>query len=1011
MRGRCRLRVVPPPRTTTMTHLALALLGPIRITLDDQPVAGFDYAKVRALLVYLAMEHAHAQPRDAVAELLWPDQPPQVGRSSLRQALAKLRQAIGDAQAEPAFLQITRETLQFNPHSHFTLDVARFEELAAPTCAHAPAEACASCAARYEAAAALYRGPFLEDAVPRDSQGFEEWALLLRERFEREAGRLLAALAGHYEHNRANADALRVARRALAIDPWHEPTHRQLMRLLAASGQRSAALAQYIHCRRVLNEDLGVEPEDTTTTLYEQIKSERGGAAEPPEAAPPATVVARPSLPAQPGAFVGRESELEELGDLLAERACRMITLTGPGGIGKTRLALRAAETFAPRFAHGAAWVPLAALSSPDLLPAAVARALHIPLDESAEPQAQLIAALAGQSRLLLLDNAEHLLGSPAAAASTASFLAALLAGAPTITLLLTSREPLRLQWEWLFDLRGLPFASRAGQPDALGYGAAQLLLERARQARRNRPLSDEEQGAVARICQLVEGMPLALELAASAAREHAFPTIADSIASGLDVLQAAQWDRPERHQSMRATFAYSWRLLAPDLQGTLAALAVFRGPISAAAAAAVAGASPAQLDALAERSLLRRDADGRWSIHELIRQFAAEMHGDAGAAVQEQYRGHFLGYVEQQEPLLRGPEQAAALDELGREYDNIRAALAGALDAKANDTAARLGAALWRFWWVRSYVREGRAWLEQIAIHADELGPALRARVFNALGALIEEQSDFAQAVGHYAAALALFRAEGDAAGAMAALNNLGGAYYKLNTFEQAAASFEESAELARAAGDRYGLGVALHNLAGVIYDSGGDMARARTVLEESLGIWRELGMVSGVAITLSSLGQMALITGDNPAAAHFFAESLPVLREHADARSVSLSLAGLGRASQRMGDYAAATAAYHEALTLRHQSGDRLGIAECCEGLGEVALAQGAARRTLRLYGAAAALREAIDSPVLPIDQAAYEATLHAARAQLGAAASAAWEAGRATSPDDAVEYALGG
>jgi DNA-binding SARP family transcriptional activator/tetratricopeptide (TPR) repeat protein len=1011
-----------------MTHLSLALLGPVRIALDDQPIAAFEYAKVRALLAYLAAERGRAHSRDALAELLWPDQPPQVARNSLRQALAKLRQAIRDHDARPPFLLIARETLQFNPAAHLTLDVAAFEELAAPGehCPHQPGASCAACVARWEQAVALYGGPFLDQATPRDSLGFEEWALVRRERYERQAAALLASLAAHYEHGNA-AQALRYARQHLELDAWNEAVHRQVMRVLAKSGQRGAALAHYAHCRRVLAEDLGVEPEDETVRLYEEIRA-KSGDKEPrrqgesqeqisPSPALPVSLSEGFHLPLQPTAFIGRESELEELSALLSERACRMITLIGPGGAGKTRLALRAAELHAPHFAHGACWAPLAALDNPALLAGELAHALGLTLDESADPSRQLVAGLAGRELLLVLDNFEQLLGP-----ASVGLLAELLAGAPGVKLLVTSREPLRLQWEWLFDLRGLPYLTRASHDNDMASAAATLFLERARQARRARPVGDDEARAVARICQLVEGMPLALELAAAASREQSFAAIAAAIAADLDVLTAAQWDRPERHHSMRAAFEYSWRALTGAQQGALAALSVFRGGFAPEAAAAVvfaageAAACQAMLAELADKSLLYESPNGRYQLHELIRQFAAQKLEELGAATGARGRhlGFVVDYVEAIEPRLRGAEQAAALDALERDHDNVRAALGWALDQGQREPAARVAGALWRFWWVRGHVREGRQWLAQLvgraAGDAVVLAPPVRAKALNALGALAEEQGDFAEAAEHYAGSLALYRPLADAAGIASALNNLGGVRYKQGEFTRAAECFSESAALARAQSDRYGTAVALHNLAGAIYDSGGDLARASALLEETLALWDELGMRQGTATTLSSLGQIALIQGDHAAAARWFEQSLPALRDLADGRSASMSLAGLGRALHRLGDQRAALAAYREALGLRYEIGDKLGVAECCEGLGEVALAVGAPARALRLYGAAAALRDAIGSPVLPIDQAAYDAALATARAQLDRTSyDAAWQTGQAMTIDAAVEYAL--
>lgn len=441
--------------------------------------------------------------------------------------------------------------------------------------------------------------------------------------------------------------------------------------------------------------------------------------------------------------------------------------------------------------------------------------------------------------------------------------------------------------------------------------------------------------------------------------------------------------------------------------------LAVFRGSFTTEAATAVTGASPAQLEALADRSLVRRAEDGRWSVHELLRQFAGEKLAEAGdpAPTYGRHLIYFASHAEHTAPLLRGSDQVRWLDELEHDHDNVRAALGWGFGAGAYEDAGRLAGALWRFWWLRGHTREGRAWLEQSDAQAERLTPATQALVLNGLGALVEEHADFAKAAGHYERSLALYRSLENGDGISSAVNNLGSALYKLSEFPRAAACFRESAELSRAEGDRYGEAISLHNLAGVILDSGGDIAEARALLEQCLETWDALELDHARAITHSSLGQIALIQGRPQEAASFFTQSAALQREQGDLRSLSQSLTGLGRAQHRSGDNPSARATYAEAITLREQIGDKLGIAECCEGLGEVALSENAPERTLRLYGAAATIRAAIGAQVLPVDQAAYDTTLAAARAALPAERSeAAWLAGQALDTEAAVAEALG-
>ncbi len=471
-----------------MSQLSLSLLGPVHVTLDNQPVTGFDYAKVRALLFYLAVERHHAHQRDALAELLWPDQPPQGARNSLRQALATLRKAIHDHEASPPFLLITRETLQFNAASDYTLDTQTFIELIATHAQHdhAASHVCQDCIEHLKTAVSLYRGSFLDGAVPRDSAAFEEWVLLKREWFERHALDALVHIADYYEANDDIGEALIYARRQLALDPWRELAHRQVMRLLARSGDRSAALAQYEQCRAVLRAELGIEPEDETIALYEQIRAGSMTISKPQQAASPSKLYL---LPRQPTTFVGRETELAEIGELLRQPACRLITLLGPGGIGKTRLALQVAETNRMLFADGVCWVSLASLTASEYLLDTIARALGCSLEAADDPRKQLLSWLADKRLLLVLDNFEHLMAG-------VDLLGDLLSHAPYLTIMVTTRARLHLQWEWLFDVEGLSYPQDVDGRNDGNCSAVQLFMARAQQVRRRTHLAPEEQHA-----------------------------------------------------------------------------------------------------------------------------------------------------------------------------------------------------------------------------------------------------------------------------------------------------------------------------------------------------------------------------------------------------------------------------------------------------------------------------------------------------------------------------------
>ncbi len=497
-----------------MAYLSLRVLGELQVLKDGVPVQAFESDKVRALLAYLAVEAAQAHRRGTLLGLLWPDYPEEAARHNLRQALYNLRLGLGDHTARPPYLLITRESIQFNRASDYSLDLDEFNahysawkknlgrEGVTPSALVAPLEAMVQ----------LYRGEFLQQFYLEDSEAFEDWLLVQREAVHRRVMKALTTLANEYEHRADFSTARRYARRQLELDPWREEAHRQVMRLLALEGQRSAALAQYEHCRRVLAEELGVEPSPQTRDLYEQIRS---GTLKP-RVERPTQVPAAPlhNLPVSLTPFIGREQELAELGRLMAEPACRCLTLVGPGGIGKTRLALQAADQQRHEFAQGIAFIPLASVDSVEAVIPAIAGAINLAFYGPIDPKVQLLNYLREKQLLLVVDNVEHLLVEGAHPDTIAELLIEILQGAAAIKLLVTSREALNLQGEWFFEVQGLAFPGTEQADGFDEYSAVALFVQRARRARPGFELNAEDKAEVVRLCRLVEGMPLAIELA-----------------------------------------------------------------------------------------------------------------------------------------------------------------------------------------------------------------------------------------------------------------------------------------------------------------------------------------------------------------------------------------------------------------------------------------------------------------------------------------------------------------
>lgn len=1010
-----------------MAHLSLALLGPLRIALDQRLLTAFESDKVRALLIYLVLEAERPQQRGTLAEMFWAGQPERVARHNLSQALFTLRQTLGDQTAQPPFLLMTRATVQFNSASDHSVDTTTFGALIATSEAHRHrrAQSCATCAEHLAAAIELYRGDFLAQFSLPDTATFEEWSLLKRDELRHAALQALTTLATYHELRGDYGRARELAQRQLALDPWHEIAYRQLMRVLALAGQRTAALVAYDRCRQLLADQLGVEPDDDTTRLYERIRDAEedtlvGGAQF-------ALPTSRPSnLPAQLTPFVGREHELVQIADMLGNPHCRLITLLGPGGVGKTRLAHQAAMEQLEVFPDGVFFVQLEHLREPELLATAIADALGLRLQAADDPSRQLLDFLRPKELLLLLDTFEHLLAA-------AQWLSLLLRSAPGVTLLVTTRERLDVQGEWLVDVGGLAVPDEAGS-DIEESGAGQLWLRTARRAQAGYRLERDEQPCVARICRMVEGMPLAIELAAAWVRLLECHEIAAEIASGLALLTTTSRDIPERHRSLRAVLDHSWQLLNDDEQRILRQLSVFRGGLERNAGAQLIGASLDHLVALVGKSLLRSHAPAasqrRYDLHELVRQYAFEQLELAGETEQTRntHLAHFLELAEQAATHLTGAEQARWVLRLEAEHSNLRAALEWAWQSGQAEPAARLCTALWRFWQTRGHFTEGRQWIArvlQMTDHgrpgrsADAQDPAAgadrgmtrlsRAHVLKGGGVLAWAQSDYVEATALFETSLALYRELDDTDGIAAVSSNLGVLALYQGRYEQASELFQTSLVLRRDLRDTWGTAVCLNNL-GATAGKQGNLALAQGYYEEALSLYRQLGYERGIAVLLGNLGDVAEDRGDFARAHAFSSEGLALMRKLGDKPGTAAALARLGLLALRRDDVAEAQTPFAESLALSQALGDKEYIAICLEGFAAIAAAHQRRERAARLWGAADAIRTAINVPFPTGLRPEYDRDILLVQTHLGEQAFAsAWAAGQSMSLEQAAGYAL--
>ncbi len=924
-------------------RLSISLLEPLQVTLDGEPVTDFATDKARALLAYLSVEADRPHRRDALAGLLWPDQPQRKARQNLRQALSHLRRAIRDQDhdddGEP-FLLVSRETVQFNPASDYWLDVAAFTTLveACRRHRHRRLGTCLPCMRRLEQMADLYGGDFLEHFFLDDSSFFEEWALLQREWLRREAVEALFHLANYYERRGDYERARYHARRQVELEPWREEAHRQLMRLLALDGQRSAALAQYETCRRALAEELGVEPTAETTTLYERIRASLSYTPAPLH-----------NLPPSPTSLVGREEELAELAELLANPDCRLVTLFGPGGVGKTRLALQAAADQIGAFAHGVYFVPLASVSSPELIVPMMANALEFPFHGREDPKEQLLNYLHDKEMLLILDSLEHV-------PEGGSLLAEMLHRAPGVVLLATSRERLNLQEERVYEVGGLTYPADAATKSVEGYSAVELFLQSALQVHRRFVLSEAEVPHVVRICQMVEGIPLGVELAAAWARARSCAEIAQEIEHNLDILATRLRNVPERHRSIRATFEHSWQLLAETERDLLARLSVFRGGFGQEAAVVVAGASPSTLSALLDKSLIRYISSDRYDMHELLRQYAAEKLGANRQEYEETQMKHaryFAAFLERQKEHLKSAKQKQALMEIDLEIENARQAWQLAVARGNAHDVERSLESLYHFYDNRCRFQEGIALFAQAVDrwNGDAEQKGLFGKALSYQGALYRPLGRHQQARTCLEQSLTIFehlKIEAEQVFCLVNLANVARSQGKYRETEQLS---QAGLALSKQIGDSWGATFSL-SLLGLVRYRAGDVAQAEMLLEESLVIGRENGHQRLMLSSLNTLGDIACHQGDYAKGQALFEECLALSRELGDQYNVAIQLNNLGTVLHVLERHAEARSFYQESLEICRKIGDQGGQAIALSNLGEVAYTFGAHLEAQEFY-----------------------------------------------------------
>lgn len=1004
------------------------LLGGFRVRMQAREIPRRAWRlRTRQLLQRLALAPGHALAPDVLLEELWRASDATSARHALHEAVSTARRVLTLTKASPPALVWENNLIALHPEYAWRIDVEAFEDAALAARRAADIE-------RYQNALALYTGELL----PEDR--YAEWTLTRRETLRELHLTLSVELAELYEQQGADADARLLLESVVAADPLREEAQRALMRIYAREGKAALALRQYQLLRARLEQELDIEPDAATRQLADALRTGQ------------ATSVVASNLPLPLTSFVGRNANAAIIQGML--RQARLVTLTGPGGAGKTRLALHCAHLEA-RMTR-VYWIELAALADAAHVPNVIAASLNIQEQGADSIQNRILRVLRETPTLLVLDNCEHLLDA------AAQFAKYSLQRCPQLKILATSREPLRVAGEQLWQVTPLeyPPALDARQLAALSkFDAVYLFVERAQAVAPTFALTPDNAVVIAQLCRRLDGLPLALELAAARVNVLSVQQIAAGLDDALRLLVAGERTQLPRHQTMRATIDWSYALLVDAEAKLWRRLAVFAGDFSLEAAQAVCAEHDAArvldvLSALVAKSMLQAkpwQQEMRYSLLEVMRQYALEKLNAASetAMLRAQHGAYFLAFVERANRELMGAGQVEWVLRLSADMDNLRAALEWAREQAAEQNAlARFGAALWRFWYARGWLSEGRHWLES-TLENTRADSATRAQVLVGLGAMMWAQGDFARASyfcdaarelaqrvndlsgvawaelilgmiaqwrGAFAeaeewelAALRHFEINGEAFGKAMTCYTLGVTAHTRGALPRAREFFTTSLNAHRALGNPWGAAMPLYAL-GVIAQGDGDVATAKKSFDESYALFGAIDSHLGLGLNANNLGLLAIETGDFARAAEWLNECLQHFEKMGDHSGIARAWRGQARLATRQGELPRAYELAHQSLSVCAPLGDQVGLAEALEMCAEVAAAQEAFTRATLYAGAAARLRDELGAPLFPADAARSETMLRDARQKLGDAEfERAWTGGQTIGLDEIVKTAL--
>ena len=1013
-------------------RLALNFLGIPQLYLDNTPITT-DRRKAVALLAYLAM-HRGKQPREFLSGLFWPDYEQAKAFSNLRRTIWEIHQAIGEG-----WLVADRESVELNQRAKIDLDAASFQDLLSQS---RQKKDSASRVPLLVESTKLYRNHFLTGFSLKDAFPFNEWAYTESEQFRGLLASTLTTLSEDYCMLGQADKAIPYARRLISLDPLNEISHRQLMQVYLKAGQHNAALKQYQTCERILRKELNLDPQPETRAIYKKI---RKGEIQPVHVEKHIeSITPKHNLPSQLSTFIGREKEQEEIVNFLKKN--RLVTLAGVGGIGKTRISLQVGQRVLNDYPDGVWFIALDSLSDPALAPQTVASVFDIREAPDRPVIEILMNVLREKTTLLILDNCEHLLDS------CAQLITTLLTNCPNLKSLATSREILNMKGEATYYLPSLslPEGNSLLAEKLTEYESVQLFIERAALALSSFRLMKKNAQGVTDLCRELDGIPLAIELAAARVNVLTVEEILKQLHDYFSLLASEGRTNLPRHQTLQASMDWSWGLLSEAEQIFMRQLSVFAGGWTLESAQAVCTGDSLNLtSALVKKSLIVVDqATGpqtRYRFHEIVRHYSREKLLEAGGSeiIQDRHLAYFVKMTEEAEPELYRSNQVFWLNKLDDELNNLRRALEWALA-----TNLKLGLQLiinsGVFWEVRGDIQEIQQWLAQLLEHYNE-ADSLRARALAVYGNRLATGAKLAKAQIIANQSLELSRAISDKHAEAFTLWGLGAVTALRGNLRQGIPIVEQSLALYRSLGDKLGQG----NATGWLGLNTNDLERSKLFLFESLRLHRELGNLSGMAFCLNRLilnaiwggnftspvqwledaiiihrqlgrrrgevdilgyyGMLSYWQGDYQHACSYFEESIELGKKIGIAE-LDWQHVNMGYAKLRQGDVTEAKELFEFCVQQFQKANNTIGLVYAIEGLASLHLNQQQAEQATRIFAWTDVIRENIGYHRPPVERASVERDLAVIQSQLDIADFAKLSAeGRAMTLEQAISLAL--